>query len=439
MSEFQQAIADYRRLVIDMDGDGVPDAPLQQPMQMPQPTNAMLASAGQQQPSQGGNAMRPDQVVDRGTMVPLVEYGDGSFGPGLPGFIHGPISAVNRMLTPGYDYDNVEQASRDALDASGLAITGGIGAAAMGAYPRNSIGMIGSGRGPNWLSKMVDRFVDPSQAVRRSIKGQVDEKLRDISQMVRDGRIGPEEAARQMAAIRQQHANAVDTYSQPIAAEQPTPPDRYSNRMLQGMAQSQAPQPGYPQSSSPIPASPAPPGIAGPGQVGSQRQPVPTTQTIPPASGGQTPGGGTSGGTSANPQSPQPTPSPGTSSAQTSGSPSMSGPRYTDNHSTFIQKKFEDLFGRSQGAYAAYADLDNQTKARVVSQIRDEFRRSELAVPSEKNLRKRLDGTMRALADLEASGANVRDPNTFRLAFRRADTLAIGGAPMVMGEEQSER
>ena len=218
MSEFQQAIADYRRLVIDMDGDGVPDAPLQQPMQMPQPTNAML-TGGLQQP--GPTEQQQAFAYGVGPLFPLLAskisndmqpvaeaQRVGQYGYDMA---TAPFTAANAMLTPGYDYDNVDQASRDALDASGLAITGGIGAAAMGAYPRNSIGMIGSGRGPNWLGKMVDRFVDPSQAVRRSIKGQVDEQLRGISQMVRDGRIGPEEAARQMAAIRQQHATAVDT------------------------------------------------------------------------------------------------------------------------------------------------------------------------------------------------------------------------------------
>ena len=33
MAEFEQALAAYRQLVVDMDGDGIPDAPLQAPMQ----------------------------------------------------------------------------------------------------------------------------------------------------------------------------------------------------------------------------------------------------------------------------------------------------------------------------------------------------------------------------------------------------------------------
>lgn len=65
-------------------------------------------------------------VADRGTIVPLVEYADGSFGLGVPGAIMAPIDAASRMLTPGYDYDNIKQAVGDALAASSLGVTGGM-------------------------------------------------------------------------------------------------------------------------------------------------------------------------------------------------------------------------------------------------------------------------------------------------------------------------
>ncbi len=53
-------------------------------------------------------------VVDRGTIVPLVEYGDGSFGAGVPGMVYEPFAASGRMMSPGYDYSNTEQAAAGA-------------------------------------------------------------------------------------------------------------------------------------------------------------------------------------------------------------------------------------------------------------------------------------------------------------------------------------
>lgn len=82
-------------------------------------------------------------VVNRGTFVPLVEYGTGEVGFGLPGVLHAPIDAARRMLTPGYDYSNTQQAARDALDAASFAFTGGLAANAAGLVPRGAIGSAG--------------------------------------------------------------------------------------------------------------------------------------------------------------------------------------------------------------------------------------------------------------------------------------------------------
>lgn len=105
----------------------------------------MLAMAG---PSTSDiNRMLSETVVQRGTIVPLSEYADGSVRFDWDAGIAAPFGAINRMLTPGYDYSNTRQAAGDALNASSLAFTGGLAANAAGLVPRGAVGSAG-GKAP---------------------------------------------------------------------------------------------------------------------------------------------------------------------------------------------------------------------------------------------------------------------------------------------------
>lgn len=98
----------------------------------------------------------PREEIARGSMVPIAQYADGSFGPavpaaaqaagsfvaGLPGaMVETAVETIPNMLRPGYDYSNTQQAAQDSFDAAGLVAVGGSPFAL--ARGGSSVGMFG--------------------------------------------------------------------------------------------------------------------------------------------------------------------------------------------------------------------------------------------------------------------------------------------------------
>ncbi len=98
----------------------------------------------------------PREEIARGSMVPIAQYADGSFGPavptaaqaagsfvaGLPGaMVETAVETIPNMLRPGYDYSNTQQAAQDSFDAAGLVAMGGSPFAL--ARGGSSVGMFG--------------------------------------------------------------------------------------------------------------------------------------------------------------------------------------------------------------------------------------------------------------------------------------------------------
>lgn len=359
-----------------------------------------------------------------------------------------PFRATNRMLTPGYDYDNVEQASRDALDASGLAITGGIGAAAMGGYPRNSIGMAGSGGKRGWFGfgrkEPPPTEPPPGYGYGRSTEEKANaaeiyasnyERIVEADARMEKARLQRayfEESMRrrQEMQAQQEAARLAEIASQRMtrgmsdAAAQPplTPPP---NRMISGMGQAQAPLP--------TPSAGLPQNPMGQAQAGVQPQSFQGVQSTPPGTASPPPGGGTVGGTSGTiPPAPGGV-APGTSTAPPASqgsrqpSPVPRGVTYGKSHTEVVQPQFAAMLRQVNGPISK---LDPAVRARLVGEIQRSFERAGLDVPSPQNINDRLGRTVKILRELQDTGADISDPRALRHAFGGKGTLAIGGAPM---------
>lgn len=316
------------------------------------------------------------------------------------GAVTAPFDAAGRMLTPGYDYENVDQASKDALDAASLAVTGGAAATATGMYPKGSIGQMGSGGG-GWFSNLF-RMGDPKQSVRRAIERQVNDELRTIAQMARNGSIGPEEAAHRMATVRQQHANAVAAYSEPVMPQAP----------MQPSTAQQIPTPQSQGSGALSGGANTPHALAG--NAAPAQPPVPPqAQTFQPPQGAPSP-------------SPQPA-GPPIGSKQTQTGSSVSPVRYTTKHSQIAQDFIDRAARGDPNIRVNAADPDS-----IVTALQNEFTNAGLPVPSANVLKSRLKGTFEILADLNSRGQAL-DPAMSRLAFGRGGkTLATAPPPMEM-------
>jgi len=123
-----------------------------------------------------GSPTQPTDVVNRGTLAPVVEYGDGSHALGLPGLITEPVEAWQRLMNGGAS-ENIERMQRGLpydpqAMGDALAVTG---AAAMGsvAAPKPSGAFVASGS-PN-VRFEIPEFSKTTGHARASIMSGPDE------------------------------------------------------------------------------------------------------------------------------------------------------------------------------------------------------------------------------------------------------------------------
>lgn len=111
----------------------------------------------------GGNALMraqytdlgDDDVIDRGTLAPLVTYRDGRTGVGLPKIVHGPLAAWNRLLAGGYQPGtNDRHGVEDAFEAAGAAMAGG-------AFATRPAGALASGAARRYRDMATAAEVEP--------------------------------------------------------------------------------------------------------------------------------------------------------------------------------------------------------------------------------------------------------------------------------------
>ena len=112
-------------------------------------------------------------VVERGQIVPLATYSDGSTRPAVPGLIMGPVESFQRLLANGYQAGtNDVQGVQDAFNVSGAAGTGGIAASRL-------VEPAGRGLGMFWGPKAAAEGTRPPGPVRAGSPASY-QKLREV-------------------------------------------------------------------------------------------------------------------------------------------------------------------------------------------------------------------------------------------------------------------
>lgn len=82
-------------------------------------------------------------LKERGSVLPIGEYEDGSVGLAWPALLNTPYEALRNFGSHGYGEDAVPYNARQAFDAAGLAMTGGFGAGLVGGFADNAVGSAG--------------------------------------------------------------------------------------------------------------------------------------------------------------------------------------------------------------------------------------------------------------------------------------------------------
>lgn len=82
-------------------------------------------------------------LKERGSVLPIGEYEDGSVGLAWPALLNTPYEALRNFGSHGYGEDAVPYNARQAFDAAGLAMTGGLGVGLAGGMVDNALGSAG--------------------------------------------------------------------------------------------------------------------------------------------------------------------------------------------------------------------------------------------------------------------------------------------------------